>query len=92
MNEAYKPSNCMDCPHKKVIADPDPSDWFCDDDEALVCTLTPNPKQDPSSNYQSNRNAFRSVTCSCRPYRLRQESNSPDWCPLIDPRQQESTK
>ena len=27
-----KLSNCMDCPHHSVQADPDPNDWFNDDD------------------------------------------------------------
>jgi hypothetical protein len=30
-------SNCMDCPHHQVVADPDPTDWFCDDDIAVLC-------------------------------------------------------
>lgn len=29
--------NCMDCPNHKVLSDPDPYDWFCDDDEKVVC-------------------------------------------------------
>ena len=31
--------NCMDCPNHKVLPDPDFDDWFCDDDEKVVCTL-----------------------------------------------------
>lgn len=31
-------SNCMDCPFHKVLADPDPDDWFCDDDVRVYCT------------------------------------------------------
>src|SRR4051812_3276113 len=30
---------CIGCKHHEVIADPDPHDWFCDDDVAVVCTL-----------------------------------------------------
>jgi hypothetical protein len=29
----------MDCPHHRVERDPDPYDWFCDDDVKVVCTL-----------------------------------------------------
>jgi hypothetical protein len=30
--------NCMDCPFHEVQRDPDPDDWFCDDDEKVLCT------------------------------------------------------
>lgn len=33
-----KLDNCMDCPHHRVYSDPDPDDWFCDDDEKVVCS------------------------------------------------------
>jgi len=32
-----KKENCMDCQYHKVLSDPDPHDWFCDDDEKVVC-------------------------------------------------------
>lgn len=35
MDSIYK--NCMDCPHHSVQSDPDPLDWFNDDDEKVVC-------------------------------------------------------
>lgn len=36
MAEVYfKIENCMDCPHHRVH--PDPDDWFCDDDEKVIC-------------------------------------------------------
>lgn len=44
MKEPKKPvasldiKNCMDCPFHSVQADPDPHDWFCDDDEKVICT------------------------------------------------------
>ena len=77
-----EPSNCMDCGHKSVISDPDPNDWFCDDDKAVVCKITPNPTQNTKSKYIADHSAFRAITCSCRPYNLRKESNTPAWCPL----------
>lgn len=33
-----KITNCIDCPFHKVESDPDPDDWFCDDDVKVVCT------------------------------------------------------
>lgn len=38
MEKTLKIDNCMDCPHHLVRPDPDPDDWFCDDDEKVVCT------------------------------------------------------
>jgi hypothetical protein len=32
-------SNCMDCPHRLLIADPDPTDWFADKEESLMCSI-----------------------------------------------------
>ena len=32
--------NCMDCPSHSVERDPDPDDWFCDDDQKVICTKT----------------------------------------------------
>lgn len=32
-----KVETCMDCPFSKVLPDPDPNDWFCDDDIKIVC-------------------------------------------------------
>lgn len=29
--------NCLDCPHHEVQNDPDPLDWFCDDDIKVFC-------------------------------------------------------
>jgi hypothetical protein len=77
-----KPSNCLDCPFHKVIADPDPHDWFNDDDQAVVCRKVNNDSIDLNSKYVADRQAFKTVTVSCRPYNLRKESNTPKWCPL----------
>lgn len=35
MNEITR---CIHCPKHEVRRDPDPSDWFCDDDIKVVCT------------------------------------------------------
>lgn len=33
-------SNCTKCPAHVVQSDPDPHDWFCDDDVKVVCKHT----------------------------------------------------
>lgn len=35
-----RPCSCIDCPQHEVRPDPDPLDWFCDDDVKVVCMLT----------------------------------------------------
>ena len=74
--------NCIDCPQHEVIADPDPDDWFCDDDKAVVCKLTLNPGRDVTSKYTASHHIQRSITVACRPYNLRRECEKPEWCPL----------
>jgi hypothetical protein len=72
--------NCLDCPHHEIIPDPDPHDWFCDDDIAIICKLKASrPKE---SIYAADRASFKRITCACRPYMARKEANTPDWCPL----------
>jgi len=75
-------SNCIDCPNHEVINDRDPSDWFCDDDVAVVCTKTRNPTQNTQSKHASDHSPYRAITVACRPYQKRKESEIPDWCPL----------
>lgn len=65
-NETYE--NCMDCPRHLVAPDPDPTDWFEDDDELVLCTFT-----------KERRN----ITVACRPHRKRFECKTPSWCPLL---------
>jgi hypothetical protein len=54
---------CTDCPEHKVIIDPDPYDWFCDDDEAIVCTLTTNPRLEPESKFAHRRSPQGHLLC-----------------------------
>ena len=58
-------------PNHDVIPDPDPDDWFNDDDVAIICHLARNPE-------------WRCVAFGCRPNRhmLAEESAIPTWCPL----------
>lgn len=59
--------SCADCPHHKVLPDPDPHDSFCFDDVKVVC----------------NKSNGKAVTVACRPYNVRKEVTPiPDWCPL----------
>ena len=68
MNEFnVKITNCMDCEEHIVLPDPDPDDWFNDDDEKVLCNLS----------------GRREITCSCRPYQKRAECDIPDWCPKL---------
>lgn len=30
-------TQCRECPHCRIVPDPDPSDWFNDDDEKAFC-------------------------------------------------------
>ena len=77
-----KLENCIDCPFHEVQSDPDPDDWFCDDDVAVLCTLTgPDPKQGPWAR-PSQRWLHFAITQSCRPDNVKQEAAVPDWCPL----------
>lgn len=82
-------TNCMDCGNHQVIPDPDPDDWFCDDDVAVVCKITPNDKKDPTSRWTSDYSAYKPVAWSCRPYNTRKESEVPSWCPLKQGNQNE---
>ena len=73
--------NCTDCPHHEVVPDPDPTDWFCDDDVAVVCKLTTNTGV-KHNHVAWKRFLFRPVTIACRPYNMDKECDTPKWCPL----------
>lgn len=80
-NKKEIPENCLECEHHKVVADPDPDDWFNYDDVALLCLLTTNGVNNDTK-YISDRYPHKCVTISSRPHRIRTESNRPSWCPL----------
>jgi len=73
---------CINCPHHRIINDPDPDDWFCDDDKAVVCSITQNPKPDPEAKYLADRSPYRRIAGSVRPYQTK-DVPQPDWCPLL---------
>ena len=57
--------SCIDCPRHSVEPDPDPNDWFCDDDVKVVCTAC-------------KRNA--TVMCRPYQTR-EETTPPPSWCP-----------
>lgn len=71
---------CIDCKFHKVIADPDPTDWFCDDDVAIVC-LKETQNIDKTSKWMSDRQEKRVVSGSLRPYEIKKVT-PPKWCPI----------
>lgn len=87
MNTAViRMTNCLECPHSRVIPDPSFSDDFNLDDVALICRhmKSSNPDFDLHSNKSANRQPFRCITTACRPYNLHSEADIPDWCPLLE--------
>ena len=76
-------NNCIECRHHIVVNDPDPNDWFCYDDVAVLCKLSENTKKE--SYYDKNIGLFeyRPITLSCRPHYIYKEAVVPEWCPLI---------
>ena len=77
-----KLKNCIECQHHEIIADPDPSDWFDDNDVAVVCKKTLNDKRNISSKYHADHSNFKAITVACRPFKVKQECKIPSWCPL----------
>lgn len=74
ITEKFTPSGCAICAHSRVMADPDPNDWFCDDDVKVLCAAA---KRDPNTGELKNV-----ITCACRPYMVAKEcSYIPSWCP-----------
>jgi len=82
MSTPNKEKNCLDCEHHEIINDNDPEDWFCDDDKAVICKLTPNVDKDTNSIWLADNQNFKCITVSCRPQNLKKESSTPKWCPL----------
>ena len=66
-------TNCTECIHHQVVRDPDPSDWFNDDDVAVLCNL---------STRDTNSGRARRITRACRPYNVEKECSVPSWCPM----------
>lgn len=84
MTSAGLVANCLECAYHQVIPDPEPDDWFCADDMAVVCTKSTNPERNVASKWKSHHSPFRSVVNSCRPHHLHAEAVRPGWCPLLN--------
>jgi len=82
MEVELKIKNCLECPKHKVVADPDPSDWFCDDDEAIVCTALVNDEKGRFNSVAYN-GQYKVVSSGLRPYETKKYARIPDFCPLI---------
>lgn len=76
-------NHCIDCPHHRIMSDPDPDDWFNDDDEALVC-LHPECHREYSSAEERCYRGWKSVVIegSCRPYEI-PKITIPEYCPFL---------
>lgn len=71
---------CNSCLHVKLVSDPDPDDWFNNDDLALVCKLMkPLENQFLSQAGLPYENAL--IASALRPYEVN-KINRPSWCPL----------
>lgn len=77
-----KTKTCMKCPNHLVVCDPDPTDWFCNDDKAVLCKLMKNDKNVQYYTASLGYFKYKPITTSCRPHHLIQETSIPKWCPL----------
>lgn len=71
---------CIECTFHKVIPDPDLTDWFNADDEAIVCTKV-EKKPDMKSEYRVDKCGFKAIDVALRPYQTK-NVDAPDWCPI----------
>ena len=82
--DANERINCTMCAMHKVLPDPDPDDWFCDDDVKVKCTAAKDqtPKYTALGHLKSGEPY---VTVACRPYMVKKECDIPEWCPFGGP-------
>lgn len=76
-------TNCVDCPHRTIENDPDPTDSFCSDDVAVLCKKAVNDNHKKRW-YDNMEWPYKAITWSCRPHHIRKECSTPDWCPLLN--------
>lgn len=74
-------ADCTQCPYYGTGRDPDPNDWFCDDDQFGYCTRVINDTCKPDSKYVSDRSPHKVLYRSCRPYEVK-TVKIPEWCPM----------
>ena len=65
-----KIDKCCNCPHVRIVPNPDPNDSFCFDDVDMVCGNPNNP--DP-----------RTINVALRPFQT-YSVEIPSWCALED--------
>lgn len=75
MADKVTPCGCAICAHSTIRPDPDPDDWFCDDDVKVICSAVPvDVNGEPATK--------NTITVACRPYNIIKEcSYVPEWCP-----------
>jgi len=81
-----KPEFCVQCPFHRVDNDKDPSDWFNDDDEVLMCKKFENTIANSSDGCIDTYNEgtplpFKMIAGSLRPYET-PKVEPPSFCPL----------
>ncbi len=82
MEKNLKITSCLQCPFHEIMHDPDPNDWFNDDDVSVVCKKVKKEKE-PSSEYASDRQEHKVVSFGDRPYQVKEDKiKIPEWCPL----------
>lgn len=79
--------NCLDCNFHKIIEDPDPYEeinngFKIKSDIAVVCAKEKNKNKMSDAIWNHARNDYRIITCCCKPVDIREESETPKWCPL----------
>jgi len=75
------PTHCAKCRQHIVIPDPDPTDWFNDDDCAVVCSCLYSATSRAGARRLADRSRYRVVGSMLRPYEVKSVLR-PDWCPL----------
>ena len=74
--------NCLDCVYHRIIPDHDPWNDACIDDQAVVCILQPNDKEDIESLDVIKSSPYKIVVIGIRLYNTREKCDTPDWCPV----------
>ena len=70
MKKSLTIEQCRKCPHCRILPDPDPTDWFNDDDQKAICVH-------PQS--IDDRKFGKDIEGMLRPY---EKVDIPKWCPL----------
>lgn len=87
VSKEYEVNGCYQCPFCKILPDPDPDDWFCDDDVKMICTHKDRGehKKEEVNQYffkvaEENKHLGRYICGGLRPYEVK-GNYVPDWCP-----------